>query len=502
MSKSCASCHGCMSGLTRRSLFASAAAPAAVKGVMLTADPEPVKVERKPLVVQPVLVYQIHKRREKTSWRPWGGLFTETEVNEEKQRIGRELTAMAKTAGFPMEILPLRAVTSLEEAKTQGQGQHDVLLMYPATGSSQWLDTLAAGQEWTVVFVRHRSGPVYEYYEIVSPRFLRKTVDEWGEAKISTADVVVDSMDEVAVRMRALAAVKNTMGRKVVCIGGAAGWGRGGKQSPQLAKDIWKMELPEVTYKDLEARLIRARGDSALNRSAKLQAADYLRQKDVKLETTREAVDNAFVLRDVFRNIMAEHRTDSITVNHCMGAIMPISETTACMTLSLLNDEGALAFCESDFAVIPSGILLNAISGIPVFLNDPTYPHDQIITLAHCTAPRKLDGKHAEPVRILTHFESDYGAAPKVEMKVGQKVTNIIPDFNARRWVGFTGSVEGNPFMPICRSQIDVAYKCATEKMAEEMRGFHWMTGYGEWSRELAYALRKAGIDWVNLDKA
>ncbi|MBA3974412.1 MAG: sugar isomerase [Candidatus Solibacter sp.] len=459
------------------------------------------KAERKALVVQPVLIYQIYKRREQTSWRPWGGLFTETEVNEEKQRIGRELAAMARTAGFPMEILPLKTVASLSEARTQGQGRHDVLLMYPATGPSQWLDALAAGQNWTVVFVRHRSGPVYEYYEIISPRFLRKTVDEWGEAKISTADVVVDSMAEVAVRMRALSAVKNTMGRKVVCIGGASGWGRGGRQSPQLAKDIWKMELPEVTYDGLKARLIMARGDAALNRTAKLQAADYLKQKDVKLETTRESVENAFVLRGVFRNIMAEHLTDSITVNHCMGAIMPISGTTACMTLSLLNDEGALAFCESDFAVIPSGILLNAISRIPVFLNDPTYPHDQIITLAHCTAPRKMDGKHAEPVRILTHFESDYGAAPKVEMKTGQKLTNIIPDFNARRWVGFTGEVEGNPFLPICRSQIDVGFRCSTEKMAVEMRGFHWMTGYGEWSRELAYALRKAGIEWVNLDK-
>lgn len=502
MKRSCASCHGCMSGFTRRSLMASAAAPAALKGALLKGDPEPVKPGRKPLVVQPVLVYQISKRRPQTSWRPWGGLFTEVEVNEEKQRIGNELAGLARTAGCPIEVLPLRTVTSMEEARKQGQGSHDVLLMYPASGSSQWVDALAAGQNWTVVFVRHRSGPVYEYYEIVSPRFLRKTVDEWGEPKISTADVVVDSMDEVAVRMRGLYAVKNTMDRKVVCIGGASGWGRGGRNSPQLAREIWRMDLPEVSYDDLKARLIKARADDSLQKSARLQAADYLRQKNVKLETTRESVENAFVLRDVFRNILAEHQADSITVNHCMGAIMPISETTACMTLSLLNDEGALAFCESDFAVIPSGILLNAISGIPVFLNDPTYPHDQLITLAHCTAPRKLDGKNAEPVRILTHFESDYGAAPKVEMKIGQKVTNIIPDFNARRWVGFTGEVAGNPFLPICRSQIDVGFKCRTDRMAEQMRGFHWMTGYGDWSRELAYALKKAGIEWVDLDRA
>jgi L-fucose isomerase-like protein len=37
-------------------------------------------------------------------------------------------------------------------------------------------------------------------------------------------------------------------------------------------------------------------------------------------------------------------------------------------TLALLNDEGLIAFCESDFVVIPSGILLHYISGKPVFL--------------------------------------------------------------------------------------------------------------------------------------
>ena len=111
-----------------------------------------------------------------------------------------------------------------------------------------------------------------------------------------------------------------------------------------------------------------------------------------------------------------------------------------------------------------------------MFLNDPTYPHDGMITLAHCTAPRKMDGKTIEPARILTHFESDYGAAPKVEMRMGQKVTNIIPDFAGKRWVGFTGEIVGHPFLPICRSQIDVKFACDSQKLAERMPGFHWMT--------------------------
>jgi hypothetical protein len=502
MKRSCAACHACCggSGVTRRRVLASAAAPIAAKAAVAPfREAGPVTPVRRTLRVQPVLVYQIYKRREQTSWRPWGGLFTGKEVDEEKQRIATELDRLAQSSPFPVEFLPLRTANSAAEAKTQGQGDHDVLLLYAATSPASWLESLTAGNPWTVIFVRHRSGPVYEWYEIVSPRFLRKTVDEWGEQQVSTADVVVDSPEELRLRLRALSAVKHTYNRKVVCIGGPAGWGRGGREAPRLAREVWKLDLVDYSYDQLRARMVEARNDAALVRAAKLQAGDYLKDKSVKLETTREAVDNAFVLTEVFRRILAENATDVITVNNCMGTIMPIGETTACLVLSLLNDEGALAFCESDFVVIPSGILLNGISGQPVFLNDPTYPHDGIITLAHCTAPRKIDGKTLAPVRLLTHFESDYGAAPKVEMKLGQKVTSLIPHFSAKRWVGFEGEIAKVPFLPICRSQIDVAFPCSDDRLAQQMRGFHWMVAYGGWTREVAYALGKAGVDWVKL---
>jgi L-fucose isomerase-like protein len=177
-----------------------------------------------------------------------------------------------------------------------------------------------------------------------------------------------------------------------------------------------------------------------------------------------------------------------------MGTIMPMAETSACLTLSTLNDDGYQAYCESDFVVIPSGMLLTNISGRPMFLNDPTYPHDGVITLAHCTGPRKMDGKTAEPVRVLTHFESDYGAAPKVEMRTGQKVTNLVPDFKSERWLGFVGEIIDAPFLDICRDQIDIRFDCDTAAVAERMPGFHWMTIYGDYLREVGYALKKIPI--------
>ena len=110
-----------------------------------------------------------------------------------------------------------------------------------------------------------------------------------------------------------------------------------------------------------------------------------------------------------------------------------------------------------------------------------------------------MDGKKLDPARIMTHFESDYGAAPKVEMRLGQITTNIVPDFDAKRWLGFTGKILDNPFLDICRSQIDVSVDGDCDLLAKEMRGFHWMTGYGDYLNEVGYALKRVGIEWMKV---
>ena len=487
----------CMHGVTRRQMLAGMSAMPLVSAADSASPLSP--GERRTLRVQPVLIYQIFHRRPQTSWRPWGGLFTETEVAAERQRIQEELAAIAGAARYPIEFLPLRDLTTVEQGQQIAAGEYDALLMYPASGSVKLLESVSRPDRSTLVFVRHRSGPVYEWYEIVHPRYLRKMVDEWGQPGVDAADVVVDDLNDVAWRLRALGGVRNTLGRRVLCLGGAAGWGSGGRRAPQFAREVFHMDLVEVSYDELASRIKQARSDDGVMRASRQQAEAYLAGKGVALETDRAFVDNAFALTAVLGDMLRETGATAFTINNCMSTVMPIGETTACLPLSLLNDQGYLAFCESDFVVIPSGILLHSIAGQPVFLNDPTTPHHGLVTLAHCTAPRKMDGSTLEPVRLVTHFESDYGAAPKVEMRVGQKLTNIVPDFNFERWVGFEGEVAGSPFLPICRSQIDVGIHGSDQLLAREMRGFHWMTCYGDHLQETGYALKKIGIDWLNI---
>ena len=53
------------------------------------------------------------------------------------------------------------------------QGSADVSILYPATGSGNMLRALIPENGNAIVFVRHRSGPVYYWYEALSVRYLK-----------------------------------------------------------------------------------------------------------------------------------------------------------------------------------------------------------------------------------------------------------------------------------------------------------------------------------------
>jgi len=456
---------------------------------------------RKPLVVKPILSYSTPTRRPQRSWRNWGGIETQQDADAEAKRITGELAKLAAEADFPLTVLDVAGVRNPAEAEKAlaGAGEADAVIVYAAGGWSGVLDVAAKSGKHVMFFLRHRSGPVYLWYEILSPRYLRRHTDKLSIEGLDNRDVVVDSMVELEWRLRGLCGLKNALGARIVAIGGPAGWGPSGRPAPERSRQKWKLDIRTAEYKELGGLLKAAFADDKAVAEARRRADAYLADKTVELKTDRAFVDNAFLLEDVFRRIMAKAGASAITVNSCMGTIMPISKTTACLTLSLLNDAGYMAFCESDFVAIPAGILLASISGQPHFLNDPTFPHDGVITLAHCTAPRRMNGHDLEPVKLLTHFESDYGAAPKVEMRKGQKVSMVIPDFAFEKWIGLSGEIADVPFLPICRSQIDVAYKVPDLVLADAMPGFHWELVYGDYLREAGYALRKTGIDWQQL---
>jgi len=470
-------------------------------------DPDrPLAIPAKKLRVQPVFMHTTFQRREKTSWKSWSSINTPEAAREEAARIAKELAALGAACDFGLEILPLATVTTPEQARKVHEADYDVVLIYPATGLGTTLRACfpPKPEKDAVIFVRHQSGPVYYWYEALSSKYLKKGTDEEAAANsakdhggLTVHDAVVDDYAEVTWRLRALFGLKNFVGQRIVALGGAGG--KYDSQAPKVAREKYLLNIIEVGYDDLAKRIASARAAAKLAAMADQWTERYLAMPNTKLATKKEFVRNSVFLYRIFKDWMREHQAPAFTIGQCMGTVIPMSDTTACLPLSWLNDEGWAAFCESDFVVVPAGILLRFVTGKPVFMHNSTFPHKGIVTCAHCTGPRRMDGRRYEPVQILTHYESDFGAAPKVEMPIGQEVTFIDPEYATGRWVGFRGIVKANPFLEICRSQQDVEIQGNWQALLAEARDSHWMMAYGNYLKELGYAARKIGIRWADI---
>ena len=200
---------------------------------------------------------------------------------------------------------------------------------------------------------------------------------------------------------------------------------------------------------------------------------------------------------------MKETEASNFGFAGCMSrAVIGMLDTPPCLVLSLANDEGLTAYCHTDLSHTMPGVLLRWIAGRPTFVCNSHFPNQGIYTVAHCAAPRKMNGKDYEPATIMTHFESDYGAATRVQYTKGQIVTAIIPNLHCTKWQGFRGTIVDTPSNPACRSQMDIRVDGNWRKLQATMQGFHTQVCYGDHLREVGYALGKLKkLEWENFSE-
>ena len=454
------------------------------------------------LRVKPVLTYRIEERQDKTSWRSYGALQTIAQVNSEAKTITAELKELASKAEFPIEVLPVALADSDGTAEQAAATPCDVLLVYAAGGWQVY--KLAEAKTPKILFLRHKSGHHYLWYEITHWRLLRKNGDTFEEPNMDVDDVVVDDYADLLWRLRALYGLKNAIGTKMLAIGGLAAYSEPGqKLGPDHAKEVWNYDFQIVSEADFAKRLSNARKDKNILEEAQRQTDQLLSLPNIVLKTDRRFVVNSFLALRVCKDLMSESGATNFGFAHCMGrSVIEMLDTPPCLVLSLANDEGYTAYCHTDLTHTLPGVLLRWIAGKPTFVCNSHFPHHGTFTVAHCSAPRKMNGTDYEPATIMTHFESDYGAATRVKYTEGQIVTVIIPNLRCTKWQGFRGKILGCPSNPACRSQIDIEIDGDRRRLLREMQGFHVQLCYGDYLREVGYAIKKVGgIEWQNFSE-
>jgi len=286
--------------------------------------------DRKPLMVKPVFTYEIPERREQTSWRSWGGIQTEKDAAEEIARIRGELEVITKTADFPVSFLPVSGVRRTQDlGNIPDLKDADLFLIYAAGGGMDIFSELNRMEKNIIFFCRYKSGPVYLWYEIVSPRFLRQHSDTLAVKGITENDIVIDKQDELIWRLRALAGLKNTLNSRILAVGGPGAWSQPLDTAMKLVRDTYKLDIQTITYEELGKLITEARKDRSVIAAARANASSYLEDTGVSLETKRSYVENCFILENILSRLMDLNNCRAVTINNCMGTIMPLAETSA-----------------------------------------------------------------------------------------------------------------------------------------------------------------------------
>ena len=448
-----------------------------------------------PLQVKPVLVFDTPARQDQNSWRGYGAIHTPAAAAEEAGRIEKELDGLKQQAEFPIQVHPVEVLNSQAKLRQLATNDVDVCILYAAGSCTEW--PLAVPM---VMFLRHRSGPFYLGFEIANWRFLRQSGDVQAVPGFDTDDLVVDSQDELLWRLRALYGVKNAKGTKMLTIGGLVAYSPLAQEhGPRVAREMWGYDFVNVTDEEFAARLKVARADSEVVRKVEAQTAALLKLPNIKLETEQKFVFNSYMALHVCRELLKETGASNFGFAQCMGrGQIAMLGTPPCFVLSLANDEGYTAYCHTDLSHTMPGVLLRWIASRPTFVCNSHHPHEGLFLVAHCQAPRRMNGQDYEPATIMTHYESDYGAACKTHYRQDQVVTAIVPNLACNKWQGFRGKIVGSPAYPACRSQMEILIDGDWKRLQREMEGFHTQVVYGDYLREVGYALKKVGrqITW------
>jgi L-fucose isomerase-like protein len=136
-------------------------------------------------------------------------------------------------------------------------------------------------------------------------------------------------------------------------------------------------------------------------------------------ETDLLAADKTY---SAIKKICQEERLDAMTIR-CFD-IVKACNTTSCLALARLNDEGIVAGCEGDMQTLMTMLLAKKLCNEPAFMANPSILTDKTSMFAHCTVPLSMCYK----TTMRTHFESGIGVAVQGDLPLG--------DYTILKWGG------------------------------------------------------------------
>ncbi len=194
--------------------------------------------------------------------------------------------------------------------------------------------------------------------------------------------------------------------------------------------------------------------------------------------STSELARAAKIYGGLMRAVKA-HQLQALTLR-CFD-ILQTDQTTGCLALAKLNDDGIIAGCEGDVPTLLTMVVLKLISGKAAFMANPSSIDGNLVTFAHCTCPTSLLGSYG----LNTHFESGIGLAVAGSF-VEEVFTVCRFDFINNRYAMGVGRAVPHVFSSeLCRTQVRLDLPGAGQYFLGAALGNHHVLVPGDYSDRL-----------------
>jgi len=246
---------------------------------------------------------------------------------------------------------------------------------------------------------------------------------------------------------------------------------------------------------------MQAAYESVNLKAAEDEARRWMRAASKVVEPSRDEIIRSCRLALAFEKVLTEENATALTVD-CYGSMYRKLPAFPCVGFVRLNDMGLAGICESDLTSGMTFLLLQALSGRPGFISDPTVDESKgAIILAHCLGSTRMDGPAGPraPYKLRTIMERQEGCVPQVTMRVGQKATQALL-VGTDKLMYFTGTIIESPDTERgCRTKMTVKVDGDISRLWQNWsQGLHRVTCYGDVVPDLRRFCRFKEIELVN----
>jgi L-fucose isomerase-like protein len=297
-------------------------------------------------------------------------------------------------------------------------------------------------------------------------------------------------MDGITDFVEAFGALTWLSGKRLGIIGKPSGWLIASGVDYASVKKSWGVQLVDLPLDEVVS------GYEAISDSeVVLEVGDFMQKAIGMKEASTEDIFKAMRLYRSVKSVCVNHRLDAFTLN-CFDLI-PLTRTTGCLALALLNAEGIPAGCEGDIQTILTMLAVKAATGEPSFMANPSRITDNAkheIIMAHCTIAPSMTDKYI----IRSHYESLSGVAIQgILDATGMTVVKCGGKNMQRYFISDAALTECTDNPNMCRTQMHLRLHEPLDYFLQDSIGNHHVIVKGHHRGRIESLLRMLGAHSV-----